>query len=179
MKYFANVIVLLLSIMATSATAERYMTQDEFLQLAFPQGNYQKQTLWLNKDIKAIAKQILKHDYRGLRIRYWGNSNSTAWILDEIGKEHPITIGVIVDNHQAKPVINDVKILEFRESRGWEVRYPFFTAQFEGVHLASDQQLNKTIDGISGATLSVRAVKKVAALALYLHGISKNSPSES
>ena len=179
MKYFANVIMFLLSIMAANALAERYMTQDEFLQQAFPSGVFQRETLWLNKDVKAIAKQILKHEYRGLRIRYWGNNNTTAWILDEIGKEHPITIGVVINGRADGAVIADVKILEFRESRGWEVRYPFFTAQFAGVELQQDQQLNKTIDGISGATLSVRAVKKVAALALYFHGLSKFATPES
>ena len=62
-----------------------------------------------------------------------------------------------------------VRILEFRESRGWEVRYPFFTEQFAGVNLTPEYQLGKRIDGVTGATLSVRAVKKIAALALYLH----------
>jgi Na+-transporting NADH:ubiquinone oxidoreductase subunit NqrC len=33
----------------------------------------------------------------------------------------------------------------------------------------TDRQLDRHIDGISGATLSVRAVKKLALLALYLH----------
>ena len=179
MKYFANVIVVLLSMMAISAHAERYLSQDEFLTIAFPEGAYSKETLWLNNDIKAVASNILKHDYRGLRVRYWGNAGTSAWILDEIGKEHPITIGVIVDNGSNQPSIRDVRILEFRESRGWEVRYPFFTAQFAGVQLEEQQRLTKHIDGISGATLSVRAVTKVAALALYLHSLSKfASPAE-
>ncbi|MCV6604514.1 MAG: FMN-binding protein, partial [Porticoccaceae bacterium] len=67
--------------------------------------------------------------------------------------------------------IEQVKILEFRESRGWEVRYPFFTKQFIGVGLAHKKRyrLDSHIDGITGATLSVRAVKKVATLALFFH----------
>jgi hypothetical protein len=61
-----------------------------------------------------------------------------------------------------------LRVLEFRESRGWEVRYPFFTDQFGGIGLRPDLQLDRPIDGISGATLSVRALKKLARLALYL-----------
>ena len=62
-----------------------------------------------------------------------------------------------------------VRVLIFRESRGWEVRYPFFTDQFVSVRLDSSGQLDKSIDGISGATLSVIAIKKLTTLALLLH----------
>ncbi|MCG8670819.1 MAG: FMN-binding protein [Pseudomonadales bacterium] len=147
------------------AAAEQYMTQEAFLTAAFSGEAYKKQKLWLNKKMKQVAKQILKHDYNALRVRYWGAGHKTAWILEEIGKERPITIGVAVSNGQ----IDRVNILEFRESRGWEVRYPFFTEQFDAVGVDDEYTLTKNIDGISGATLSVRAVKKVAALALYLH----------
>ncbi len=64
--------------------------------------------------------------------------------------------------------IEDVKVLVFRESRGWEVRYPFFTDQFSGVGLTDKNRLDGRVDGISGATLSVRAVKRVVAVALLL-----------
>ena len=62
-----------------------------------------------------------------------------------------------------------VKVLVFRESRGWEVRHPFFTDQFNEIGLTGELDLDRGIDGISGATLSVRALKKLARLALYLH----------
>ena len=65
--------------------------------------------------------------------------------------------------------IERLRVLAFRESRGWEVRYPFFTDQFKGVGLTDGHALDKAIDGISGATLSVRALEKLARLALYLH----------
>ena len=63
---------------------------------------------------------------------------------------------------------SQLKVLTFRESRGWEVKHTFFTRQFDNVGINQDQQLDKHIDGISGATLSVRALKKVARIALYL-----------
>ena len=65
--------------------------------------------------------------------------------------------------------IESIKVLAFRESRGWEVRYPFFTDQFSDVALKENKQLDRHIDGISGATLSVRAMTKMARLALFLH----------
>ncbi len=64
--------------------------------------------------------------------------------------------------------IERVEVLAFRESRGWEIRYPFFTSQFSGLTLAPDGYLSQSVDGITGATLSVRAVERVARLALWL-----------
>lgn len=85
--------------------------------------------------------------------------------MEEIGKELPITIGVVINQNQ----VEQVKILAFRESRGWEVRYPAFTAQYRDVKITPDNKLDAHIDGITGATLSVRAVSKVTTLALYYH----------
>jgi Na+-transporting NADH:ubiquinone oxidoreductase subunit NqrC len=65
--------------------------------------------------------------------------------------------------------LKQVSILTFRESRGGEVRYPAFTDQFPGAALKNDHHLDRSIDGISGATLSVRAVEKTARIALFLH----------
>jgi len=71
----------------------------------------------------------------------------------------------------ADNAIQDVKVLVFRESRGWEVKYPFFTDQFNQVQLNNEKELNKHIDGISGATLSVNALRKLARLALYFESV--------
>ena len=89
----------------------------------------------------------------------------TAWILEEIGKERPITIGVVVDGD----AIADIRILAYREPRGDEVRHPFFLEQFSGLQLEDDKRLTGRIDGISGATLSVRAVTNVSRYVLYLN----------
>ena len=59
-------------------------------------------------------------------------------------------------------------MLSFRESRGSEIRHDFFTHQFKQTGLTNELQLDKHIDGISGATLSVRAMSKIARISLYL-----------
>ena len=52
--------------------------------------------------------------------------------------------------------------MTFRETRGDEVRHNFFTKQFDGVELTAKNGLTQHIDGITGATMSVRALTKVA-----------------
>jgi hypothetical protein len=141
-----------------------YQTPEEFLNEAFSNATPEPAVIWLTGERKAAVEQILGHRYSTLRVRYWRSGRRSAWILDEVGKEQPITAGVIVNEAR----IEAVKVLVFRESRGWEVRHPFFTDQFKAAQLGSDRQLDRHIDGISGATLSVRAMTKLARLALYL-----------
>lgn len=124
--------------------------------------------LWLDKELQAGIHRILGHDLGVLRLRYWGLDGRTAWILEEVGKEQPITAGIVVNNSR----IEKIEVLIFRESRGWEIRYPFFTDQFTGARLEQNNSLSKRIDGISGATLSVMAMQKLARLALLLHAHS-------
>jgi hypothetical protein len=140
-----------------------YLEPDAFIEQAF-EGEPEKKVLWLNKELKAGMEEILGHGYKGLRIRYWQQENRTAWILEEIGKVKPITTGFVVEDG----VMQSMDVLIYRESHGWEVRYPFFTKQFNGLKLKG-RQLDKDIDGISGATLSVNALIRLSRLALFLH----------
>lgn len=142
-----------------------YQTPEDFLKETFQNAPPEPRLLWLTGERQKVAEQILGHKLNALRIRYWKIEEKSAWILDEVGKDEPITTGVVINQDK----IEQLKVLIFRESRGWEVKYPFFTDQFKEIQLKSDYNLNKTIDGISGATLSVNALKKVARLALYLH----------
>lgn len=133
----------------------------------FPGEDNSWQTLWINKTQREQIQEILNHSFSQIRIRYWGEGHRTGWIFEEIGKELPITVGVIVEDEK----IVDLTVLEYRESRGGEVIYPFFTSQFNAASLSQGKTfgLDKPIDGITGATLSVRALKKVATLALFCH----------
>ena len=123
------------------------------------------QTLWINKEQREQIEAVLGRSFKPFRIRYWGEDGRTGWIFEEIGKELPITVAVVVEEGE----IIDLTVLEFRESRGGEVVYPFFTGQFTSAKLqvGKTYRLDKNIDGITGATLSVRALKKIATLALY------------
>ena len=167
MKHVLLLVTLLVALPAWSQKGV-FLTGEAFQRQAFPAGEPALQTLWLTGELRAKAEAVLNHSFAGLRVRYWAHEGRTAWVFDEIGKELPITIGVVVEGD----VIEDVAILEFRESRGSEVRFPFFTRQFEKLGLLKKGDrlgLSGHVDGVTGATLSVRAVKKVATLALLFH----------
>ncbi len=171
MKNFFIITVLLLSSFITSTdllAGGVYQKPDDFINQIFDNTPPKAEVLWLNKNLKSQMAKILSHNYKGLRVRYWqkstANDHQSVWILNEVGKEKPITTGIVIKNGK----IELVKILVFRESRGWEIRHAFFTDQFKQAELTKIQQLNTSIDNISGATLSVRAVKKLAKIALLL-----------
>jgi hypothetical protein len=107
----------------------------------------------------------LSHPLTFQRIRYWRKESSSVWILEEIGKHKPITAGFWIENG----IIRKAKVLAFRESRGWEIKSPYFLKQFDGISIQPNNTLSADIDGISGATLSVRAMKKMAHIALHLN----------
>lgn len=156
---------LILSLFFTTTQAGKiYQQPDKFLAETFAEGVPEPEIIWLTGQRKQVVKKILGHRYTSLRVRYWKEAERSVWILEEVGKDLPITVGLIVN--QGK--IERIKVLEFRESRGAEIRYPFFTDQFTHSTLTDEYVLSKNIDGISGATLSVRAMKKLASLALFL-----------
>lgn len=141
-----------------------YRTEEAFLANAFGGVVPPAQVLWVEPGLRAALDRDFGW-HAGLRVRYWAEGDRSAWILEEIGKDKPITAGIVVDND----AIAALEVLVFRESRGWEVRYPFFTDQFASVSLSERGDLSRHIDGITGATLSVRAVTRMARVALRLH----------
>lgn len=175
-NYFTPAVLAMLTLWAvmpaTGHARGVYQSSDAFLSEVFSAAIPPAQVLWLTDELQQEVSRILGHPYKVQRIRYWGVPGKTAWILDETGKEEPITTGIVVQGGK----IRLVRVLEYRESRGGEVRHEFFTGQFKGAGVKTTTQLDRHIDGISGATLSVSAITRLASMALYLHGRSRFAP---
>ena len=159
----------LLLLALVSASAEQgvealYQAPAAFLQEVFAGDVPPPERLWIKPELRAAIREVLGHELGRLRVRYWQRGERTVWILEDIGKEQLITTGLVVDGAQ----LADVRVLIYRESRGWEVKYPAFTDQFRGARLTAERQLDRGIDGISGATLSVHTLTRLARLALLL-----------
>jgi intein/homing endonuclease len=142
---------------------EVYQSPRDFLNEAFDGKVPLMQSLVIDNEVRKEAERILRHGYGVDRVNYWSEGNRTIWILEEIGRYRPITVGLIVSNGK----IETIRVLIFRESHGWEVQHAFFTDQFKGLSLDAGNELTANIDGISGATLSVNALRSLARLALY------------
>lgn len=164
MRILLTLIGFTLVMLALPAQSEVYLTPEKFLSESFAAAAPPPKIVWLTGALAQQAEAVLGHKATALRIRYWALGARSAWILDEIGKTESITAGIVIEDQK----IAQVRVLEFRESRGGEVRHPFFTNQFIGLGLQENTRLSEPVDGISGATLSVRAVETMAKFALLL-----------
>ena len=92
---------------------------------------------------------------RVLRVSRSDSLLGFAAVGNVIGKDQPITFLVAVD---AADRLKDVDILVYREPYGGEVAYEAWRKQFRGKSITDPLQVGRDIRGISGATISVRAV---------------------
>lgn len=167
-------LVSLITLLTPLATAKGvYQEPEEFVAEAFAGQPPESSRVIVKGKLSEQISAILGHRYRKIRIPYWQDEQRSVWILEEIGKELPITTGFVISQDAT---IETVKVLIFRESRGWEVRNEFFTRQFNGLSLDTEKYLNGRIDNVTGATLSVDAIKKLSRLALLLHQHIQSTP---
>ena len=92
--------------------------------------------------------------------RAWAASRAGAvigyvMVDDVVGKHELITYAVGIGSDGA---VRGVEILDYRETRGGEVRDPRWRAQFVGRHHGDPIQIGQDIQNISGATLSCQHV---------------------
>lgn len=78
-----------------------------------------------------------------------------AIIDNEMGKHRPMTFAVHVSGDGA---VREVALMVYREDVGGQVREKPFVRQFAGKTSAEPIRLGADIDGISGATISSRAM---------------------
>lgn len=174
LAYFAFAVATTTAVASSPAGQQVYQTPEDFVAGSFDGAPPEPQVLYLKGETKQAVRGLLGHRYRSIRIRYWLRGKRSAWVLEEIGKERPITTGFVINDG----AIERTRVLIFRESRGWEVRHDFFTDQFIDARLDGRSRLSVHIDNISGATLSVRAVKNLSRVALYLHGVVTEAGAE-
>ena len=116
-----------------------------------------------------IQNQIKQKFYRD-QIYYWiikiDDKKHYALMDNTIGKTMPITFLIIFNENQE--VIHS-SIIKYREAYGGEISGKNWLAQFIGMKQDSLYKHGKEIDGITGATLSVKSFTKgISKLSLLL-----------
>ncbi len=153
-----------------------FLTKNQALEIAFPGADkIDREKKWLTDEQKKAISDLSLQNFDVNRMTFYvgkrdGVPLGYALIDHEIGKSFPITFMVVLNVDGS---IRDVEIMVYREPRGWEVRYPSFMDQFTGKNADTDF---RTINTITGATLSVRAMVRGVSRAsaaykiLYLSG---------
>ncbi len=163
---------MLLLILPHSAMASMQERVEALLQQTYGDATPAVNSFMITNEIKEGYQRIMQSPPHRLRQRYWFDGSRAIFVVDALGKERLITAAFIVDNG----VIRSTEVIAFREHRGGEIQQPFFTRQFSGLGLNSRGALEQEIDGISGATLSVRAMTRMATLVLYYYKLITGEP---
>jgi len=136
-----------------------YLTKKQAFEIAFPRADeIKKERLWPTKEEIRAIEEIYMYKIYETRFTFYtgiknGKSMGSMLIDNIIGKSFPITFMTVLNTDGT---VRDVEIMVYREPQGWEVRYKSFRSQFYGKDTSSN---SNEILSISGATLSVRAIK--------------------
>ena len=138
-----------------------YLTPGQALREAFPDADTVR-TEAHALDLDLISRVERRLGWRGeesegrVHLGYRaGQLLGYAAIAEQVGLYRPITFLVKVAPDGR---VDDVWIMVYRESRGGEVRRKRFLSQYEGKGAKDPIRLNRDVIGITGATLSVRAI---------------------
>ncbi|NKI18987.1 FMN-binding protein [Spongiibacter sp. KMU-166] len=142
-----------------------FQTPDLFLAEVFSNDVPQVKVLMLNSSSQQQISAVFNRPFPQQRVRYWEKAGRSVWIFDDIGKEGyvPTTCGFVVENN----AIKQAKVLIYRESRGEQVGEDAFLNQLKGAKAAGNK-LDVQVDNITGATLSVKMMERMARTALAL-----------
>lgn len=168
------------AVLVSAASAETLLTQEQATKVVFPKSESVKAE---SKALTAEQRKTLEEN-TGLRFPESeyptfvattnGQTDGCAFILNEIGKHENITFIVGVS---PKGKVTEVAVMEYRESRGGEVKEQRFLSQFRGKTSNDPIRVNQDIVNYTGATLSSyaisRGVRRALALADLFYGAGK------
>ena len=143
------------------ARATVYLTREEATRLAFgPSATVSEERRVLSPHLRTTIERRLGRPIPEEAFTFYvGRSAEVVQgygvVLEELGKHEPITFFVAItpDGH-----VKDVLVLEYRESRGGEVRQKGFLKQYIGKTSQDPMELDQDITPITGATISARAI---------------------
>lgn len=145
-----------------------FQTPEAFLAEVFEGAPPAPKVLNIGQAEQRRIQPVFGRSFPQSRLRYWEKDGKTAWIFDAIGKEGyvPTTSGFVV----SRGVLEHLRVLVYRESRGEQVGEPSFLKQLTGSR-ARGNDVDKPVDNISGATLSVLMMKRMARTAIELDAL--------
>ena len=158
-----------------AAHATQYLTVEQAQHAIFPRADrFTEIAVRLSaEDRKRIGASAGVGMPRG-EPRAWralaGDAALGAFLVDEvIGKHERITyaVGIAPDGS-----VRGVEILDYRESRGGEVRDPRWRAQFAGKRASDPLRVGEDIQNITGATLSSRHITEGVRRLLALYQVA-------
>lgn len=124
----------------------------------------EKKVTWhavpVSDSAKAAVQGRLKAKSTIVDTLYLGTVNTDQgiqYVLPDIAPSRSEKFSYLLYVNASKQ-ITGVDVLEYRESYGYEIDYSFFRNQFKGKKRARNVRFGRTIQNISGATISARSL---------------------
>ena len=132
--------------------------------------------LKLDKQMKKEVENQVKQKFYRDKLYYWtitkkDSTMAYAFLDNVIGKSMPITFLVLLNING--DIIN-TNVIKYREAYGGEVSNKRWLQQFINRNNNSSYTIGKDIDGISGATISVKSMTKGLQKITALYPLIKN-----
>src|SRR3954464_9534248 len=172
--------VALIAVLLATAAGETLLTQEQALKVVFPKSeSVQPETKLLTTEQRAELEnntglRFPEAEYPTFVAKSKNSTDGYAVILNEIGKHENITFIVGVS---PRGKVLEVAVMEYRESRGSEVKEQRFLSQFHGKTANDPIRVNQDIVNYTGATLSsyaiARGVRRAIALTHLFYGTGK------
>ncbi len=168
------VAVLLLSLQST-ASAGVHLTVGEALELAFPECEIERRTVYLTDRQKTEAGELARVQLSGTIIYPYvalkdGQIAGVAYFDSHIVRTLPETVMVAIDRNDR---VQRVELMVFNEPPDY-IPPDAWYRQFSGQCLDDRLALNRKIRGILGATLTTRHTTDAVRRMLAIHHVIKD-----
>lgn len=150
---------------AVSTTISALPDRSGFLKEIFECPPPEPAYIWITPDVRSGIESVLGRSYPVSRIPYRRKNGKTVWILQDTVKNQTLTVGIVIHRSQ----IIRVEPLSGGSPHNRKLQNDSFTRQFINSGLNVNNELNKTIDVVSGATYSSNTVSQLAQLALMIN----------
>ena len=155
---------------AVPGYATQYLTVEQAQQAIFPGATFTRADVTLSDEQKKQIEDASGVDVRDRTEQVWKVDGGGWLIVDEVlGKHEFITYALGLD---ASGAVKQIEILDYRETYGYEVRDAKWRAQFAGMTSQSAPKLGKSIQNVSGATLSCRHLTDGVRRLLVFHDVA-------
>lgn len=165
-------LVVITAAVSAPAYAVQYLNVEQAQRVLFPQADrFISRPVRLDDTQRAAVERYSRIRLRADEQPVWRvekNHEHLGWfVLDEVyGKHEFITYAVALSEDGN---VLGVEILDYRETHGGEVRNPAWRRQFAGKGYGDELRLGRTIENISGATLSCKHVTEGVRRILAIH----------
>jgi len=158
---------------AASLYAGKLPGADEAVRMLLPGNSYERETLLLTEIEQAAGTELAAKEIPSALVTRYVVRNEAdgivgyAYLDKHLVRTLPQTVMVAVD---ADGVLVGIKVLAFREPAEYMARDGWM-AQFRGKTVQDEIKMKKNIDGITGATLTARAVTQCARRTVSIHQV--------